>query len=70
MHGLLAVAGFAAVLVVVSRVLKRSDAAGDFDPQSPSTAARPGLRLFFDFSNEGWRGDGINQRPPPPEQYD
>jgi hypothetical protein len=54
---------FAATMVVINRSLRIGEAAGDFDPQSPSSAARPGLRLFFDYSVNGWRFDGIRQRP-------
>lgn len=55
------------VMFVINRVLRSKESAGDFDPQSPSSAARPGLRVLFDFSDAGWRVDGINQRPPPRE---
>lgn len=70
MVGLLAVLGFIGAMAVINRVLRRRERAGDFDPQSPSSAARPGVRRFFDFSSDGWRGDGINQRPPRREQRD
>ncbi len=69
MYGILAFAGFAVVLAIINRMLRSRDRTGDFDPQAPSSAARPGLRRFFDFSSEGWRGDGVNQRPPAREQY-
>lgn len=55
------------VMFIVNRVLRAKESAGDFDPQSPSSAARPGLRVLFDFSDDGWRTDGINQRPVPRE---
>ncbi len=64
MYTLFALAAFGSMMAVISHVLRAKERAGDFDPQSPSSAARPGLRLFFDFSSEGWRGDGVNQRPP------
>lgn len=69
MSALLAIAGFAAVLAAVNWRLRRREAAGDFDPQSPSSAARPGVRRFFDYRDEGWRASGVDQRPPEPDQY-
>lgn len=68
MYALVAIAGFAAAMAILNRRLRRRQRAGDFDPQSPSSAARPGVRRFFDFSRDGWRGDGVNQRPPAREQ--
>ena len=68
MYALLAIAGFAAVMAIIGRVLRTKERAGDFDPQAPSSAARPGVRRFFDLSREGWRGDGVNQRPPRQEE--
>lgn len=69
MYGLLALAGFAAAMATINWMLRRKERSGDFDPQAPSSAARPGIRRFFDFSSEGWRRYGVNQRPPAPEQY-
>jgi len=65
---LLALTGFAAVMTIINRLLRSRERAGDFDPQTPSSAARPGVRRFFDLSSDGWRGDGVNQRPPRREQ--
>jgi hypothetical protein len=68
MVALLLVAAFAAGMAVMNRMLRAKERAGDFDPQSASSAAHAGLRRFFDFSLDGWRGDGVNQRPPSREQ--
>lgn len=68
MYVLLTLAGFAAGVAVIGRVLRRREREGDFDALSPSSAARPGVRMFFDYTDEGWRGDGIDQRPPRREQ--
>lgn len=51
---------FAAAMAVLNLLLRRREGQGDFDPQAPSSAARPGMRLFFDF-----RETGARQRPPP-----
>lgn len=67
MIAVIAFLGFGVVMVIINRALRAKEAAGDFDPQSPSSAARPGVRLLFDFSDDGWRTDGISQRPVPRE---
>ena len=62
--GALVTAGaFVGGMVLLSRFLSRLERDGDFDA-GPSSASRPGLRTFFDFSERGWRFDGIRQRPP------
>lgn len=65
---LITMAVFGGVMIMINRVLRYKEIAGDFDPLSPSSAARPGLRLLFDFSRDGWRGDGVGQLPPRREQ--
>lgn len=61
---ILTIAGFAAVMAAVSAWLRRRDRQGDFDPQSPSTAARPGVRWLLDYGPDGFGRDGSRQRPP------
>lgn len=51
---------FAAAMAVLNLLLRRREREGGFDSQAPSSAARPGMRLFFDFHETGAR-----QRPPP-----
>jgi hypothetical protein len=64
MFAVLVALGFVAAMAVVNRLLRRKERAGDLDPQVPSSAARPGVRRLFDGTHEGWRGDGVRQRPP------
>lgn len=63
MDGLLIIAGVAVVMFAVNRLLRRAEASGSFDPQSSSSAARPGLRTLFDFGPDGFGRDGIRQPP-------
>jgi hypothetical protein len=60
MHPLVLIAAFAAAVAVMNRLLRRREAQGDFDV-GPSAAAQPGLRRFFDYSEGGWRRDGVRQ---------
>jgi hypothetical protein len=53
---------FVGGVVALSRFLRRLDEDGSFDIP-PSSASRPGLRRLFDFGEDGWSRDGINQRP-------
>jgi hypothetical protein len=64
MFAVLVALGFVAVMAVVNRLLRRRERTGDLDPQVPSSAARPGVKRLFDGSRDGWRGDGVRQRPP------
>lgn len=68
MGGLLIILGVAVVMYVVNRLLRRAEDGGSFDPQSPSSAARPGLRTLFDYGPDGFGRDGSRQLPPPPDQ--
>lgn len=61
---ILGILAFAAVMAVLRYLLVRREREGDFDPQSPSSAAIPGLRRLFDYSSEGFKHDGSRQRPP------
>lgn len=63
MDGLLIIAGVAVLMFVLNRLLRRAEASGSFDPQAPSSAARPGLRTLFDFGSEGFGRDGSRQPP-------
>jgi len=49
---------FVVALVALNRYLRRRDVAGYWDRDWRSAAARPGLRRFFDFKD-----DGLNQGP-------
>ncbi len=62
MSGILMIAGFGIVMVLVNRFLRRMESSGAFDERSPSSSA-PGTRLLFDMRPEGFGGDGIQQRP-------
>jgi hypothetical protein len=64
MKGIVAVAGFGAAMAALNYVLRRREREGAFDPQSPSSAARPGLRRLFDYGGRGFNRDGIRQVPP------
>jgi hypothetical protein len=57
MVGYVAAAVFVVVLGTLSHYLRRRDVDGYWDRDWRSSAARPGLRWFFDF-----RDDGVNQR--------
>jgi len=57
MVGYVAAATFVIALVILSHYLRRRDVDGYWDRDWRSSAARPGLRWFFDF-----RDDGVNQR--------
>lgn len=61
---IIAILVFAAVMTAVNVWLRRRERSGDFDPQAPSSAARPGLRWLFDYGPEGFGRDGSRQRPP------
>lgn len=63
-EGFAAVVAFVGMLVALAVWFRRRERAGDFDPQAPSSAATPGLRRFFDYSEDGFRNDGSRQRPP------
>ncbi|MCC5950319.1 MAG: hypothetical protein JJT89_17845 [Nitriliruptoraceae bacterium] len=58
----IAVGGFIAGMVALSRRLARHDRDGSFDVE-PSSVSQPGLRRFFDFGSSGWSQDGMRQRP-------
>ncbi len=60
MNPLLPIAAFAAGMGILARRLRQREAEGDFDVPS-SSAAQPGLRRFFDYSDAGWRRDGERQ---------
>jgi hypothetical protein len=60
--GLLMVAGFVLLLFILNRVLRRRERRGEFDA-GPSSAARPGLRTFFDYGDDGFGKDGNRQGP-------
>ncbi len=64
MAGFIVIVVFGVAMGVLHRILVRKESEGDFDPQSPSSAARPGLRWFFDYSEDGFGHDGSRQRPP------
>lgn len=53
---------FVLVIVVLGWRLRRREADGSYDVGQGS-AARPGLKRFFDFGPGGWSDDGVNQRP-------
>ncbi|MBW3563025.1 MAG: hypothetical protein KY437_11075 [Actinobacteria bacterium] len=61
--GLLALIAFVVVMFLLNRWLRRRDREGDHDP-GPSGSSTPGVRLLFDYSERGWRDDGIRQEPP------
>jgi hypothetical protein len=48
----------------LSRLLRKMERDGNFDPQASSSAARPGLRRFLDYSAGGFKRDGNRQLPP------
>jgi hypothetical protein len=58
MAELVAATLFVVALVALNRYLRRRDVAGYWDRDWRSAAARPGLRRFFDFKD-----DGLNQGP-------
>lgn len=66
---ILSILGFAAVMVALNYMLRRRERDGDFDPQSPSSAARAGLKTFFDYRRDGFGGDGMRQQPPRREDH-
>lgn len=66
MGGLSIILVVAVVMYVVNRLLRRAEDSGSFDPQAPSSAARPGLRTLFDYGPEGFGKDGSRQPPPVP----
>lgn len=59
----LGIAVFALLMAAVNLALRRMERDGNFDPQAPSSAARPGLRWLFDYGAQGFGRDGIRQRP-------
>ena len=63
MNPLIIIAVFAAALAALARWLGRQEDEGNFDPQAPSSAAQPGLRRLFDYSESGWTRDGVRQDP-------
>lgn len=64
MEWILTVGAFATTMAALSRVLRRMDREGSFDPLASSTVAAPGLRLFFDYSQDGFSRDGSRQLLP------
>lgn len=62
-YGLLALIAFFVVMFLLNRWLRRRDREGDYDA-GPSGSSTPGVRLLFDYSEDGWRNDGIRQEPP------
>lgn len=61
---LLGVVAFVVGMWLLNRLLRRAEGEGNFDAPGSSSAARPGVRLFFDYSERGWTRDGNRQRPP------
>lgn len=55
------VAAIAVVMFIVNRLLRRAENSGAFDPQAPSAASRPGLRMLLDYGPQGFGRDGIRQ---------
>jgi hypothetical protein len=60
MEALALVGGFVVAMIALNVALRRRESDGRFDAKDPD--AKPGLRLLFDFTTEGWGGDGLRQR--------
>lgn len=56
------IAVFVLVVAGIGWALRRREADGSFDV-GPGSAARPGVKKFFDLGPGGWTDDGSRQRP-------